>query len=54
MIKSVQKGGLKMKKFSSLLALVSLAATFVASMVATSACIWYTYQPQEPDSLKDQ
>lgn len=35
--------------------LMSLAAmaTFVASIVATSACVWYYYQPEEPACLSE-
>ena len=41
-----------MKK-SKLLAAVSVVATFFATTVATSACIWYFYQPEAPDCLKE-
>ena len=36
--------------------LVSLAtvATVVASIVATSACFWSHYQPEEPKCLRDE
>ena len=33
--------------------LVSLA-TVVASIVATSACFWSHYQPEEPKCLRDE
>ncbi|GAA0682652.1 MULTISPECIES: cyclic lactone autoinducer peptide [Clostridium] len=36
--------------------LMSLAAisTLVASLVATSACYWCFYQPEEPKSLREE
>ncbi|MFR4582060.1 cyclic lactone autoinducer peptide [Clostridium cadaveris] len=36
--------------------LMSLAAisTFVASLVATSACFFCFYQPEEPKSLREE
>lgn len=44
-----------MKKFtnSKLFAVVAVVATFVATTVATSACTWYFYQPEEPECLKE-
>lgn len=39
-----------MKK--KILSLVSVLATVVATMVASSACMWYVYQPEEPKSLQ--
>lgn len=41
-----------MKK--SLLAIISIVAVFVATMVATSACTWFVYQPKEPECLSDK
>jgi len=42
-----------MKKLNhKLLALIATITTFVATSVATSACIWFTYQPEEPKSLR--
>lgn len=35
-----------------LLAMVSVVATLAATLVATSACWWWTYQPEEPESLQ--
>ena len=35
------------------LAAMSVVATLVATLVATSACIWWVYQPEEPESLKN-
>ena len=44
-----------MKKFSksTLLAAVSVICTLVATAVATSACMWFAHQPEEPASLSD-
>ncbi|MBE5960310.1 MAG: cyclic lactone autoinducer peptide [Lachnospiraceae bacterium] len=42
----------KIKKFN-VLALLSVVATFFATTVATSACFWYLYQPEEPECLKE-
>lgn len=33
---------------------VATLATVVASTVATSACWWASYQPEEPKSLRDE
>lgn len=33
---------------------VATIATLVASVVATSACWWGFYQPEEPKSLRDE
>lgn len=32
---------------------IASIATLVASMVATSACFWLSYQPEEPECLRD-
>jgi hypothetical protein len=32
---------------------ISLIATLFATVVATSACVWYVYQPEEPKCLRD-
>lgn len=37
-----------------LLAALSAVATLIASLVATSACMWWVYQPEEPSSLQDK
>lgn len=37
-----------------LLAGFSAVATLIASLVATSACMWWVYQPEEPTSLQDK
>jgi len=36
--------------------LISIAtvATVFASIVATSACMWSSYQPEEPKCLRDE
>lgn len=39
-----------MKKFYGVIAAVS---TIVAAMVASSACVYFIYQPEEPKSLRD-
>lgn len=35
------------------MAIVAAIATVIAATVATSACWWYVYQPEEPKSLKN-
>lgn len=40
-----------MKKMYSLIAAVS---TIVAALIATSACFWFSYQPEEPASLRNE
>ncbi len=40
-----------MKKFWSI---VAAASTLVAAMVASSACLWFIYQPEEPASLREE
>jgi len=39
-----------MKKFYAIVAAVS---TMVAALVASSACLFFVYQPEEPESLRD-
>jgi len=39
-----------MKKFYGMIAAVSM---IVAAMVASSACVYFIYQPEEPKSLRD-
>lgn len=41
-----------MKKKNILTVVASLATVF-ASLMATSACMFFFYQPEEPKSLKD-
>lgn len=45
-----------MKKINmkSLYAVVAVLATFVAATVASSACLWWFYQPEEPKSLQEK
>jgi len=33
---------------------VATIATLIASVVATSACIWGHYQPEEPKCLREE
>jgi len=40
-----------MKKFYGILAAVS---PVVAALVASSACYWFFYQPEEPASLRNE
>lgn len=35
-----------------LLGVLSVVATLTATLVATSACWWWSYQPEEPKSLQ--
>ena len=39
---------------SKVLMAVATFATVIASTVATSACWWCAYQPEEPKSLRDK
>ena len=44
-----------MKKINhKVLMAVATVATVFASMVATSACIWCAYQPEEPKALREE
>lgn len=44
-----------MKKLNKgLLALLATVTTLVATTVATSACYWYLYQPEEPKCLREE
>ena len=36
-----------------LFAAVAVIGTLVATVAATSACVWYLYQPEEPESLRN-
>ena len=47
------KGGVFMKK-RNLLTLVAALATAFASTIATSACYFVFYQPEEPKCLSDK
>lgn len=43
-----------MKKINTkVLMTLAAVATVFASMVSTSACFWMTYQPEEPECLRD-
>lgn len=37
---------------TKLMAAVAVIGTLVATVAATSACWWYVYQPEEPESLR--
>ncbi|MFL0267669.1 cyclic lactone autoinducer peptide [Candidatus Clostridium radicumherbarum] len=37
-----------------LLVMVAAVATLVASFVASSACFFFNYQPEEPKSLREE
>lgn len=37
-----------------LLTLVASVATMMAALVASSACFWYGYQPEEPKCLREE
>jgi cyclic lactone autoinducer peptide len=45
-----------MKKFNraTLFAVLATLATLLATTIASSACYWYSYQPEEPESLRDR
>ncbi|GAA0117456.1 MULTISPECIES: cyclic lactone autoinducer peptide [Clostridium] len=42
------------KSRNKILMLVATAMTVVASTVASAACYWAFYQPEEPKSLRDE
>lgn len=43
-----------MKKINTkVLMVLAAVATVFASVVSTSACFWMTYQPEEPECLRD-
>ncbi|MBU3112996.1 cyclic lactone autoinducer peptide [Clostridium lacusfryxellense] len=37
-----------------LFSLIAVVATLVATSVASSACWWFVYQPEEPKCLRDK
>lgn len=37
----------------NLLGLVATITTMVAAVVASSACMWFSYQPEEPECLSE-
>ena len=39
---------------TKLLATVAAVATIVATMVASSACLFFVYQPEEPKCLREE
>ena len=44
-----------MKKFNKqLFTLIAAVTTIVAVSVASSACVWFIYQPEEPKCLRDK
>ena len=43
-----------MKKNKKIWMLIATITTIFASTIASAACIWYTYQPQEPKSLREE
>lgn len=52
----IKKGGENdMKKFNKqLFTLVAVVTTLVATAVASSACFWFIYQPEEPECLREK
>ena len=44
-----------MKKLNkAFLTLFAVVTTIVAASVASSACLWYVYQPEEPKCLREE
>lgn len=43
-----------MKVSKKLLSVIAVISTAVASLVSASACAWYFYQPEEPESLREK
>lgn len=43
-----------MRNSKKLLALIAVISTAIASLVSASACAWYLYQPEEPESLREK
>jgi len=44
-----------MKKFNKhLFSLIAVVTTLVATYVASSACFWFIYQPEEPKCLREK
>lgn len=41
------------KYFKPVLAVAAMVCSFVATTMASSACLWFFYQPEEPKSLRD-
>jgi AgrD protein len=38
---------------NKVLSALAVIGTLVATVAATSACWWYLYQPEEPESLRN-
>ncbi|HEY8892074.1 MAG TPA: cyclic lactone autoinducer peptide [Clostridium sp.] len=38
----------------NLLTLIAVLTTLVATSVASSACFWFSYQPEEPKCLREK
>lgn len=44
-----------MKKLNyKFLSLIATIVTFVAASIATSACTWFAYQPEEPKAFREE
>ncbi|MEK6263571.1 MAG: cyclic lactone autoinducer peptide [Clostridium sp.] len=44
-----------MKNFNKhLFTLIAVVTTLVATSVASSACYWFAYQPEEPNCLREK
>jgi AgrD protein len=37
-----------------LFTLIAVVTTLVATAVASSACVWFLYQPEEPKCLREE
>jgi cyclic lactone autoinducer peptide len=40
--------------FKGLYTVLAAVATVLAASIATSACIWFVHQPEEPKCLRDE
>lgn len=53
--KFILKGVLSMKKVNAkVLGAIAAAASVFAALIASSACFFFIYQPEEPKSLRDE
>lgn len=43
-----------MKRNNKILMAIAAFATLIATTVATSACAWLSYQPEEPKCLRNE
>ena len=44
-----------MKNFNKhVFSLIAVVTAFVATSVASSACFWFAYQPEEPKCLREE